>query len=68
MAWYYWVWIGTSIIAFLDLYSTLIRATPSQFFGDLFFKPILVALLSAIWPVFFVYMAWKQWQLRAKSK
>lgn len=59
MAWYYWLWIGTSIAWFLDFYSSMIRLTKQNGFADLVAKPILAAFLAAIWPVVLVWLIWK---------
>jgi hypothetical protein len=60
MAWYYWLYIALAILWFLDLYSTLIRATPQNAFADLVVKPIFVAVLAAIWPISFMYLFFKR--------
>ena len=59
MAWYYWLYIALAIAWFLDLYSATIRATPQNVYGDLVVKPLLIAILAAIWPFSFVYLTWK---------
>ena len=67
MAWYYWLWISTSILYFLDLYSTMMRATKRNIYGDLILQPIFCALFSVVWPFSLVYMMWQQKKERAVS-
>lgn len=59
MAWYLWLYIAIAIVWFIDMYAATIRATPPNLYGDLVAKPILIAILSSVWPLTFLYFRWK---------
>jgi hypothetical protein len=56
MAWYYWLYIAIAIVWFLDVYSTATRSNPQNIYADLILRPILIAFLSAVWPLSFLYL------------
>jgi hypothetical protein len=56
MAWYYWLYIVIAMVWFFDLYSTMIRLSPQNFYADVVLKPIFIAVLSAVWPIALVVL------------
>lgn len=65
MAWYYWLYVAIAILWFFDLYSTATRTNPQNIYADLVVRPILIAVLSAVWPASFLYFLWS---IRGKKK